>query len=77
VSADAGRAPRAVTGEAALVAELEPPFNLAVDPAHPLHSVVQAARKRWREAAKRDGHEVAARSQPVAGDWRGGRARMR
>jgi hypothetical protein len=44
--------PQPWTVEAAVVAELEPPFNLAEDPADPLHPVVQAARKQWRDAAR-------------------------
>ena len=43
--------PEPWTVEAAVVAELEPPFNLAEEPADPLHPVLQAARKRWRDAA--------------------------
>ncbi|MGY2079885.1 GIY-YIG nuclease family protein [Modestobacter sp. SYSU DS0657] len=44
--------PQPWTVEAAVIAELEPPLNQADNSAHPLHSFVREARKRWREAAR-------------------------
>ncbi|MCW2583999.1 MAG: hypothetical protein JWQ53_2789 [Klenkia sp.] len=47
--------PEPWTVEAAVIAELEPPLNLADNTAHPLHGHVSDARRRWREAAKAAG----------------------
>ena len=43
--------PEPWTVEAEVIAELEPPLNLAENRSHPLYTEVQQARKRWREAA--------------------------
>ncbi|MCZ2826691.1 MULTISPECIES: GIY-YIG nuclease family protein [unclassified Modestobacter] len=40
------------TVEAEVIAELEPPLNLADNAAHPLHGFLRDARTRWREAAR-------------------------
>ena len=44
--------PEPWTVEAALIAELEPPLNLADNAADPLHGFVSEARKRWRDGAR-------------------------
>ena len=36
-------------------AELKPPLNLDEEPADPLHRLLQAARKRWRDDDARSG----------------------
>ncbi|MQA35906.1 GIY-YIG nuclease family protein [Modestobacter roseus] len=47
--------PEPWTVEAAVIAELEPPLNQADNRDHPLHPLVQEARKRWRDAARAAG----------------------
>jgi hypothetical protein len=69
--------PEPWTVETAVIAELQPPLKQADNRTHPLHGFVQEARKRWREAAKKDGSEVEPRSQPPGGGGRGDRARRR
>ena len=44
--------PEPWTVEAAVIAELEPPLNLADNAANPLYEHVREARKRWRDAAR-------------------------
>ncbi|WP_131801534.1 GIY-YIG nuclease family protein [Klenkia brasiliensis] len=41
--------------EADVIVELEPPLNQAENRSHPMHAVVAAARKRWREEARAAG----------------------
>ena len=46
--------PEPWTVEAAVIAELEPPLNLADNAANPRYEHVREARKRWRDVTRGD-----------------------